>query len=400
MAVVVPPSVPPPEAIVATTFIPATFTGFKPASVICTPGCGASTAPFVAVAGGCVAMTSRAAAPVRMAIGDVVSVVMPVPVNVNTSVPMLPVYGGTVNEANPAALEVATSWKLVFAGCTFPVAVITTPACATGLFAPSRSWTCTGAGKETPTVIVAGAGCTSAILVATALTPVAEKVVLNAPDVAVSVLTPAVAPNVHEPTVAMPAAFVVAFTPVALPPPLATANTTAAPATGLLLAFNTSTLGAIATFVPTVALCALPAFLLRVAAGPATIVIDVAATRAPVAAVTVTRPSVAPSVTVVDAWPFAAVVDTAGANVAPPLEAPKVTETFGTELPSASVTRATSATGSVTFAGPVCEPPATIAMAAAARFVARIENSAVPAGPAIAAAVARAVSLPTILPSV
>ena len=71
-------------------FTPETFTGFKPSSVICTPGCGASATPFTAVAGGCVTITSFVAAPVRIVIGDTVSVVMPMPVSVNTSVPVLP----------------------------------------------------------------------------------------------------------------------------------------------------------------------------------------------------------------------------------------------------------------------------------------------------------------------
>ena len=277
---------------------------------------------------------------------------------------------------------------------------MTTPACATGLFAPSSSWTSTGAGKGTPTVIVAGAGCTSASFVAPTLTPVAVKVVLSSPAVAVRVLAPAAPPSVHEPTVAMPAAFVVVFTPVAVPPPPATAKVTAASTTGLPPAFFTSTLGAIATVVPTGALCPSPAFFVNVAPGPATIVIDVTATSAPVVAVTVMTPAVAPSVTVVAAWPFAAVVEDGGANVAPPRDAVHETATFGTALPSASVTRAMSGKGSVTFAAPVCDPPAIMAMALALRLVARIAKSAVPVGPATAVAVARTLSLPTRLPSV
>src|SRR5262245_2014711 len=56
----------------------------------------------------------------------------------------------------------------------------------------------------------------------------------NVPAVAVSELRPAVVPSVQLPTAATPAAFVVWVAPVTEPPPDATANVTATPATGLL----------------------------------------------------------------------------------------------------------------------------------------------------------------------
>src|SRR5205807_550135 len=92
--------------------------------------------------------------------------------------------------------------------------------------------------------------------------PVAWKVTglpVSEPDVAVRVLVPAVVPSFHEPTVATPLAFVVADPLVSEPPPVATANVTAAPATGLPYWSTTSAAGATPAFVFTVALCPSPA---------------------------------------------------------------------------------------------------------------------------------------------
>jgi hypothetical protein len=59
---------------------------------------------------------------------------------------------------------------------------------------------------------------------------VAEKAMLAIdPIVALSTFTPANAPSVHDPTVAMPAAFVRAVPPVTEPPPDATAKFTVTP---------------------------------------------------------------------------------------------------------------------------------------------------------------------------
>ena len=65
--------------------------------------------------------------------------------------------------------------------------------------------------------------------------------------VATMVFVPAVAPSVHAPTVATPCAFVVCVAPVTVPPPDVTAKLTSTPATGLLLASFTTTLGGTAT---------------------------------------------------------------------------------------------------------------------------------------------------------
>ena len=66
-------------------------------------------------------------------------------------------------------------------------------------------------------------------------------------DVAVNVLAPALAPNVHEPTVATPEALVVLVAPVIEPPPLATAKVTLTPETGLLSASVMMTEGSVET---------------------------------------------------------------------------------------------------------------------------------------------------------
>jgi hypothetical protein len=89
--------------------------------------------------------------------------------------------------------------------------------------------------------------------------PVAVKVSglpASTPDVAVSVLLPAVVPSTHELKAAMPDAFVTTVLPVGdeiEPPPVATANATLTPATGLLLPSRTKTDGAVATALPAVA---------------------------------------------------------------------------------------------------------------------------------------------------
>ena len=90
VVLVVPPSVPPPLEIDATMLTPDRLTGFDPSSVSCTPGWATNGAPEVALDDGCVPIASRDAAPVRIVIADVVRVVTPGDVSVNTSVPVLP----------------------------------------------------------------------------------------------------------------------------------------------------------------------------------------------------------------------------------------------------------------------------------------------------------------------
>jgi hypothetical protein len=93
--------------------------------------------------------------------------------------------------------------------------------------------------------------------------PVAEKVSgepVSPVLVAVSVLPPGIGPRVQLPIVAIPLALVVWVAPVTLPPPEATAKVTVIPATGLLRASRTRTLGAIGTADPAGAVWLLPAW--------------------------------------------------------------------------------------------------------------------------------------------
>jgi hypothetical protein len=87
--------------------------------------------------------------------------------------------------------------------------------------------------------------------------PVAVKVTglpVRPLDVAVRVLVPVVVPSVQDVTAAMPLPFVVTgVVGVTVPPPEATANVTATPATGLLNWSRTITAGGVVTAVPTVA---------------------------------------------------------------------------------------------------------------------------------------------------
>ena len=73
------------------------------------------------------------------------------------------------------------------------------------------------------------------------------------PEVAVRVFEPAADPSVHDPTVAIPDASLVALAPVTEPPPEATANTTATPDTGFPRESVTFTDGASATAEPAAA---------------------------------------------------------------------------------------------------------------------------------------------------
>src|SRR5713101_1682959 len=128
-------------------------------------------------------------------------------------------------------------------GCVsvFPVPVAARPTVAplTGFPLASRTVTVmVDTLDPLDAVIVTGAAPTSDCA---ALGPPAVPVAVNVtglpvsvPDVAVRVLVPAVGPKVQLPTVAMPLPLVVWLPRVMLPPPAATANVTATPATGLV----------------------------------------------------------------------------------------------------------------------------------------------------------------------
>ena len=76
---------------------------------------------------------------------------------------------------------------------------------------------------------------------------------------AVTVFAQAVVQSVQLPTVAMPVALVRAVAPVSDPPPPVTAKVTGTPATGWFQASVTSTLGAVATAAPAMAVWVSPA---------------------------------------------------------------------------------------------------------------------------------------------
>jgi hypothetical protein len=75
----------------------------------------------------------------------------------------------------------------------------------------------------------------------------------SVPEVAVRTFAPVTGPSVHEPTVAMPEAFVTAVPLVTDPPPDATAKVTDTPDVGLPLASFTITDGGIGTALPAAA---------------------------------------------------------------------------------------------------------------------------------------------------
>src|SRR5438309_188823 len=159
--------------------------------------------------------------------------------------------------------------------------------------------------------------------------PVAWKVTLNEPAVAVSVFAPAVVPSFQVPTVATPAASVVALVPVAEPPPEATAKVTAAFGTGLPNWSLTSAEGAVPTFVS--------------AAAGTPVAWNVTLPTLAVA-VSVFAPAVSPSVQEAAVATPLAFVFTGVLLVEPPPEATaKVTATPETALPKLSATKAAGA---------------------------------------------------------
>src|SRR5437762_13547802 len=90
------------------------------------------------------------------------------------------------------------------------------------------------------------------------------------PAVAVSVLAPADVPSVQDVIVAIPLASVMtAVAGLTVPLPDATAKRTGTPAVGLSNWSRTSSAGGVATAVPTVADCVLPAWIVSCVAWPA-----------------------------------------------------------------------------------------------------------------------------------
>src|SRR5436309_11613194 len=209
----VPPSVPPPEAIVAVTVMSIWLTGLPEASCSWMTGCWRKATPLCTVADGWVVIASLAAGPaVAVAVNVTGLPVMPLPAAVAVNV-LGPAVVPRVHEVR-AAIPLAPVVTGVV-GLTLPLPaaganVTATP--ATGLL--NRSWTITAGGVATavPTAADWLLPALTAIDVAAPAMAVAVNVTglpFNPVDVAVRVLAPAALPSVQLPTVAMPLAFVV-----------------------------------------------------------------------------------------------------------------------------------------------------------------------------------------------
>ena len=176
------------------------------------------------------------------------------------------------------------------------VNVTVTP--AIGLDNASINRTCGAVATAAFTV----ATCASPAVLISALGAAAAPVAVNttgvsAPDVAVTVLGPATAPSVHDVSLAMPAAFVVAGEPTIAPPPVSAPNVTVAPLTPLPNVSVTVTVGAVSVTVATTAVRASPPALASTAAGPGVAVtVNVTGVSAPTVAVMLFGPAIVPSV--------------------------------------------------------------------------------------------------------
>jgi hypothetical protein len=317
----VPPSVPPPVAIITPTDA-GWLTAFPEPSWSWITGCCGNTIPFCTVLDGCVVTASRVAAPA-----------VPVAVNV-TGLPVSPValavsvFGPAVE---PRVHDVAAAMPLApvvtdVVGATLPppdamANVTATP--ATGLLFASRTITDGGVATAVPTVADWPLPAFTAIEPAVPAVPVAVNVTglpLSVPDVAVRVFVPAVGPKVQLVTAATPLAFVVtAVVGLTVPPPEATAKVTGTPATGLLNASRTITPGGVATAVPAVAVWLLPALTaiaLAAAAVTVTVAVCVTASVPFTVAVTVFAPA-AVELSVPVTCPLALVVPTGCVSVLP-----------------------------------------------------------------------------------
>src|SRR5437764_411318 len=229
---------------------------------------------------------------------------------------------------------------LPFPGATANV----TATCATGF--PFASFTITEGGEPTAVPAVADwlVGLFAAIVAAAPAVPVAVKVTglpESVPDVAASLLLPAVVPRVQLPTVAIPLASLIWVAPVTLPLPGPGAKVTDTPETGLPNASVTSTDGAIKTAPPAGAVCPPPPWgaIVAAAAGfTATSAVCVTVTVPFTMAVTVFVPAAvelkAPVI-----WPLVLVVPAGCVSVTPVTGlAARVTVAPLTGLPFASFT--------------------------------------------------------------
>src|SRR5213596_4121905 len=327
---------PPPDATANVTATPAT--GFPFASCTITDGPTATAVPAVAdwlfpplsaivlaapVVPVAVNVTGLPVSVPEVAVSVFGPAVVPSVHEVTAAIPSAPVVTGVVGVTEPppdatANVTATPATGFPFASCTItdgPTATAV-PAVADWLFPPL-----------------------SAIVLAAPVVPVAVNVTglpVSVPEVAVSVFGPAVVPSVHEVTAAIPSAPVVTgVVGVTEPPPDATANVTATPATGFPFASCTITDGPTATAVPAVADWLFPPLSAIVLAAPV-VPVAVNVTGLPVSvpevAVSVFGPAVVPSVhEVTAAIPSAPVVTgVVGVTEPPPDATAKVTATPAT----------------------------------------------------------------------
>jgi hypothetical protein len=282
-------------------------------------------APAVPVA---VNVTGLPVRPLEVAVSVLVPAVVPSVHDVTAAMPLPFVVTGVVGVTVPPPDATAK--------------VTATP--ATGLLNWSRTITEGGVTTAVPTVAVWAFPALMAREAAAPVVPVAVKVTglpARPLDVAVRVFVPAVVPSVHDVTAAMPLPLVVTGVEgLTVPPPEATANVTATPATGLLNWSRTITDGGVVTAVPTVAVWAFPALIaiaLAAAALTVTVAVCVTVTAPFTVAVTVFVPAtVALSDPVI--WPLAFVVPTGCVSVLPVPVAASTTVVPLTGLPAASFT--------------------------------------------------------------
>jgi hypothetical protein len=163
----------------------------------------------------------------------------------------------------------------------------------------------------------------------------------SVPDDAVTVLLPAVGPNVSV-LDATPELFVVVAVEVSAPPPAVTAKVTVTPETPLPLASLTFTVNGALNCCPTVPVWLFPLTraIVDAAAVPVAVALKVTGlpVRVPDDAVTVLVPAFGPRVSVLEASPELFVVVAVAVRVPPPAVTAKVTVTPETALPLASLT--------------------------------------------------------------
>lgn len=220
------------------------------------------------------------------------------------------------------------------------------------------------AGAVTPVPTVADDGGVEEATIADGApaTPVAENSTDALPALARTVLAPAVVPSVHEVTVATPEPSDVVDDGLTAPPPESTENDTDAPPTRLPYWSSTTTLGAAATAVPTVALWLSAEFRDKLAGDPGmAVALNVTEPTVPADAEAPLAPATVPSVQEALAVPVLSVSAEAGESEPPPDVAENVTETPLTGLPYASNACTRTGLASAAPTDPVWPLPSTIA---------------------------------------